>query len=147
MRIGLPLRVGGGNGGGLVARRGTEHSLPMATRADSAPVDTADRPLVLVDVQPSACGYQALVCALQEPQRRDAHLLAVTVWSGDPAEPDEGRAEMEQALTALVQRAVQEAGVHGPPRVGVVPQPVTTPDVAARTGAELLVLGSEGAAS
>ena len=119
----------------------------MATRADSAPVDTADRPLVLVDVQPSACGYQALVWALQEAQRRDAHLLAVTVWSGDPAEPDEGRAEMEQALTAMVKRAVEETGVHGRTRVGVVTQPVTITDVAARTGAELLVLGSEGAAS
>src|SRR3954466_3014460 len=140
MRIGLPLRVRGGNGGGLVPRRGTEHSLPMATRADSAPVDTADRPLVLVDVQPSACGYQALVWALQEAQRRDAHLLAVTVWSGDPADEDEGRAEMEQALTAMVLRAVQETGVHGRTQGEVVTQPVTITDATAVPGAAVLAL-------
>src|SRR3954452_13900693 len=119
MRIGLPLRVRAGNGGGLVPRRGTEHSLPMATRADSAPVDTADRKLVLVDVQPSACGYQALVWALQEALRCDAHLLAASVWSGDPDEPVAERAEMKHELTAMVERAVQEPGVHGRTRVGV----------------------------
>ena len=119
----------------------------MATRAESAPVDVAGRQLVLVDVRASACGYQALVWALQEAQRRDAVLLAVTVWPGDPTEPDEGRAEMEQALTAMVQRAVEETGVHGRTRVGVVIHPVTIADVAARTGAELLVLGSEEAGS
>jgi nucleotide-binding universal stress UspA family protein len=119
----------------------------MATRAESAPVDAADRSLVLVDVRPSACGYQALLWALQEAQRRDAVLLAVTVWPGDPGRPDEGRAEMEEALIAMVERAVQETGVHGRTRVGVVIHPVTVADVAARTGAELLVLGSEEAAS
>src|SRR3954452_15374773 len=86
--------------GGLVRRTATEHALPMATRAESTPVDVADRPLVLVDVRASACGYQALVWALQEAQRRDAVLLAVTVWPGDPTEPDEGCAEMERALAA-----------------------------------------------
>jgi hypothetical protein len=119
----------------------------MATRGTGAPVDAADRPLVLVDVQPSACGYQALTWALREAERRDAVLLAVTVWPGDPAEPDEGSAEMERALTAMVERAVDETGVHGRTRVGVVTHPVTAADVAARTGAELLVVGSEEVAS
>jgi nucleotide-binding universal stress UspA family protein len=119
----------------------------MTERADGAPVDPADRPLVLVDVRPSACGYQALLWALHEAERRDASLLAVTVWSGDPALPDEGLGEMEQALTAMVRRAVAETGVHGRTRVASVTHPVTLSEVAARTGAELLVVGSEEMAS
>jgi hypothetical protein len=107
--------------------------------------EDAVRPLVLVDVRPTACGYQALLWALREAQRRDAVLLAVTVWAGDPAQPDEGRAEMEQALTAMVERGVDETGVHGRTRVAAVTAPVTVRDVAVSTGAELLVRGSEQA--
>ena len=103
------------------------------------------RPLVLVDVRPTACGYQALLWALREAERRDALLLAVTVWPGDPAQSDEGRAEMEQALTAMVQRGIEETGVRGRTRVAAVTAPVTLADVAVRTGAELLVMGSEQA--
>ena len=103
------------------------------------------RPLVLVDVRPTECGYRALLWALREVERRDAVLLAVTAWPGDPAEPDDGRAEMEQALTAMVERAVDETGVHGRTRVAVVTHPVTAADVAVRTGAELLVMGIETA--
>ena len=105
------------------------------------------RPLVLVDVRPTACGYQALLWALREAERRDATLLAVTVWPGDPTQPDEGRAEMERALGAMVERAVDEAGVHGRTRVAAVAQPVTVEEVAVRTGAQLLVMGSEEVAS
>jgi nucleotide-binding universal stress UspA family protein len=119
----------------------------MTERADGTPADPADRPLVLVDVRPSACGYQALLWALREAERRDASLLAITVWSGDPALPDEGLGEMEQALTAMVERAVAETGVHGRTRVAAVTHPATVSDVAARTGAELLVVGSEEVAS
>jgi nucleotide-binding universal stress UspA family protein len=119
----------------------------MATRAEGAPVDSADRPLVLVDVRPSACGYQALLWALREAERRDALLLAVTVWPGDPSQPDEGRTEMEQALAAMVERAVDETGVRGRTRVAAVPLPVTISEVAERTGAELLVVGSEEVSS
>jgi nucleotide-binding universal stress UspA family protein len=119
----------------------------MTTRGERAPVDAADRPLVLVDIRPSACGYQALMWALREAERRDATLLAVTVWAGDPAQPDEGLAEMEQALAAMVARAVEETGVHGRTRIAAVTHPVTVSEVAARTGAELLVLGSEEVAS
>jgi nucleotide-binding universal stress UspA family protein len=119
----------------------------MTERAPGAPVESADRPLVLVDVRPSACGYQALLWALQEAERRDATLLAVAVWPGDPAQPDDGVAEMEEALTAMVERAVEETGVRGRTRVAAVPHPVTVSQVAARTGAELLVVGSEEVAS
>jgi nucleotide-binding universal stress UspA family protein len=112
-----------------------------------APAGAPDRPLVLVDVRPSACGYQALMCALREAERRDATLLAVTIWAGDPAQPDEGLAEMERALAAMVERAVVETGVHGRTRIAAVTYPVTVSDVAARTGAELLVVGSEEVAS
>jgi nucleotide-binding universal stress UspA family protein len=119
----------------------------MTTRPEGAPVDPADRPLVLVDVRPSACGYQALTWALREAERRGAHLLAVTVWPGDPTLPDEGRADMEAALTVMVERAVDETGVHGRTRVAAVTHPVTVAEVAARTGAELLVVGSEEMAS
>jgi nucleotide-binding universal stress UspA family protein len=119
----------------------------MTERAGSTPVHAGGRPLVLVDVRPSTCCYQALLWALRETERRDATLLAVTVWSGDPALPDEGCAEMEQALTAMVERAAAETGVHGRTRVAVVTHPVTPTDVAARTGAELLVVGSEEVAS
>jgi nucleotide-binding universal stress UspA family protein len=108
---------------------------------------TSGRPLVLVDVRPSACGYQALLWALREAERRDAVLLAVTAWPGDPSQPDEGRAQMEQALTAMVERAVEETGVHGRTQVAAVAYPVTVAEVAARTGAELLVVGSEEVAS
>ena len=101
------------------------------------------RPLVLVDVRPTECGYRALLWALREVERRDAVLLAVTAWPGDPAEPDDGRAEMEQALTAMVERAVDETGVHGRTRVAAVTHPVTAADVAVRTGAQLLVIGTE----
>jgi nucleotide-binding universal stress UspA family protein len=109
--------------------------------------DPAGRPLVLVDVRPSACGYQALLWALREAERRDAVLLAVTVWPGDPTQPDEGRSEMEQALAAMVGRAAQETGVRGRTRVAAVTHPVTISEVAARTGAELLVMGSEEVSS
>ncbi|TFV92942.1 universal stress protein [Blastococcus sp. CT_GayMR20] len=119
----------------------------MTERAGGTPADPADRPLVVVDVRPSACGYQALLWALREAERRDATLLAVTVWSGDPLLPDEGLGEMEQALAAMVERAVDETGVHGRTRVAAVTHPVTLSDVAARTGAELLVVGSEEVAS
>jgi hypothetical protein len=119
----------------------------MATGAALGPVDEADRPLVLVDVAPTACGYQALLWALREAERRDALLLAVTAWPGDPAQPDEGRAEMEEALTLMVDRAVEETGVHGRTRVAAVVQPVTVTEVAARTGAELLVVGAEEVSS
>jgi hypothetical protein len=100
------------------------------------------RPLVLVDVCPSACGYEALLWALREAERRDAHLLAITVWPGDPSQADDGRAEMERALTAMVERAVEETGVHGRTRVAALTQPVTVAEVAVRTGAELLVRGA-----
>lgn len=105
------------------------------------------RPLVLVDVQPGHCGYQALTWALREAERRDADLLAVTVWAGDPGRPEEGRAEMEEALAAMVARAAEETGVHGRTRVAVVTAPVTVAQLTARTGAELLVMGAEEVAS
>jgi hypothetical protein len=105
--------------------------------------EQGDRPLVLVDVQPTECGYRALLWALRETERRDAHLLALTVWPGDPAQPDEGNGEMEAALTQMVECAVAETGVHGRTRVAVVTHPVTVADVALCTGAELLVMGSE----
>ena len=107
----------------------------------------AERPLLVVDVLPSECGYRALVWALEEAERRDAHLLAVTRWAGDPAEPDEGRPAMRSALEAIVRRAVEETGVHGRTRVEVVTAPVTCSEVAAWAGAEVLVLPSEEVAS
>ena len=119
----------------------------MTTRATGAPVDAADRRLVLVDVRPSACCYQALLWARREADARDADLLAVTVWPGDPSQPDEGSAEMEDALRAMVQRAAEETGVHGRTRVAAVTFPVTVAEVASRTGAELLVMGSQEVAS
>jgi nucleotide-binding universal stress UspA family protein len=119
----------------------------MATHGGGGPVDAGGRPLVLVEVRPSACCYQALLWALREAERRDATLLAVTAWPGDPTLPDEGCAEMEQALAAMVERAVEETGVHDRTRIAVVTHPVTATEVAARTGAELLVLGSEEVAS
>jgi nucleotide-binding universal stress UspA family protein len=119
----------------------------MTTREGGAPVDSADRPLVLVDVRPSACCYQALLWAMREAEQRDADLLAVTVWPGDPSRPDEGCAEMEQALRAMVERAAEETGVHGRTRVAAVTHPVTLAEVAAGAGAELLVVGSEEVAS
>jgi hypothetical protein len=119
----------------------------MTERARGTPVDPADRPLVLVDVRPSACCYQALVWALREAERRDAVLLAVTVWPGDPAQPGEGCAEMEQALAAMVGRAVEETGVRGRTRVAAVTYPATAAEVAARMGAELLVVGYQEVAS
>ncbi len=114
---------------------------------DSPPAGLADRPLLVVDVRPSACGYSALLWALQEAERRDAHLLAVTLWAGDPGEPDEGRAAMQEALEATVRRAVEETGVHGRTRVAVVTAPATLTQVAELAGAELLVVGSEEVAS
>ncbi|UOY03144.1 universal stress protein [Blastococcus sp. PRF04-17] len=102
---------------------------------------------MLVDVRPSDGGYQALLWALREAERRDATLLAVTVWSGDPALPDEGLGEMEAALAAMVDQAAAETGVHGRTRVAAVTWPVTLAEVAARTGAELLVVPSEEVAS
>jgi nucleotide-binding universal stress UspA family protein len=119
----------------------------MATDGGGGAVDAGGRPLVVVEVRPSACCYQALLWALREAERRDATLLAVTVWQGDPSLPGEGCAEMEQALTAMVARAVEEAGVPGRTHVAVATHPVTATEVAARTGAELLVVGSEEVAS
>jgi nucleotide-binding universal stress UspA family protein len=115
----------------------------MATGSDRPPVEAADRPLVLVDVRPTSCAYQALVWALREVERRDADLLAVTIWSGDPSQPDERIPEMEQVLATMVERAVEETGVRGRTRVAVITSPVTVHDVARSTGAELLVVGAE----
>ncbi len=106
-----------------------------------------DRSVMVVDVRPSACGYSALLWALQEAERRDAQLLAVTLFAGDPGEPDEGLAAMEEALAATVRRAVEETGVHGRTRLAVVTAPVTLTEVAEMAGAELLVVGSEEVAS
>lgn len=119
----------------------------MTTRASGAPVDSADRRLVLVDVRPSACCYQALLWALREAEARDADLLAVTAWPGDPSLPGAGCAEMEDALRAMVERAAEETGIHGRTRVAAVTYPATVAEVAARTGADLLVVGSEEVAS
>jgi nucleotide-binding universal stress UspA family protein len=123
----------------LALRPSAEHALRMT--------EQRVRPLVLVEVRPTECGHRALLWALREAERRDATLLAVTVWPGDPSQPDEGRAEMEEALTAMVERAVEETGVHGRTRVAALTHPVTVADVAVRTGAELLVMGSEEVAS
>jgi hypothetical protein len=109
--------------------------------------EQAVRPLVLVDVRPTECGYQALLWALLEAERRDADLLAVTVWPGDPAQPDEGRAEMEQALAGMVERGVEETGVHGRTRVAVLTHPATVAEVAVGAGADLLVTGATEVAS
>jgi hypothetical protein len=114
---------------------------------ESPAAGLTDRPLLVVDVRPSACGYAALVWALREAERRDAHLLALTLWAGDPGEPDEGRAAMHEALEATVRRAVDETGVHGRTRVAVVPAPATLRQVAELTGAEVLVVASEEVAS
>ena len=65
------------------------------------------------------------------------------MWPGDPTQLDDGRAEMERALTGMVERAVEETGVHGRTRVAAVTHPVTVADVAVRTGADLLVMGTE----
>jgi hypothetical protein len=119
----------------------------MSEAGAVGPAGTAGRALVLVDVQPSRCGYQALLWALREAERRDATLLAVTVWAGDPSLPEEGRAEMEDALAAMVARAAEETGVHGRTRVSVVTGPVTVAELTTRTGAELLVVGAEEVAS
>src|SRR3712207_2648493 len=114
----------------------------MTGGAEGAPGRPADRPRGPVGVRPSRSGDQGLRWALQEAERRDATLLAVTVWSGDPAQPDEGLAEMEQALAAMVARAADETGVHGRTRVAAVTHPVTVSQVAVSTGAELLVVPS-----
>jgi hypothetical protein len=119
----------------------------MQVMTDSPAVGLPDRPLLVVDVRPTACGYSALLWALQEAERRDAHLLAVTLWAGDPAEPDEGRGAMEEALEATVRRAVEETGVHGRTRVAVVAAPATLAEVVELAGAELLVVGVEEVAS
>ncbi len=102
---------------------------------------------MVVEVRPSACGYSALLWALQEAERRDAQLLAVTLFAGDPGEPDEGLPAMEEALEATVRRAVEETGVHGRTRLAVVAAPATLTEVAELAGAELLVVGSEEVAS
>jgi hypothetical protein len=114
---------------------------------DSPVSDRAGRPVLVVDVRPSACGYSALLWALQEAERRDADLIAVTLFAGDPGEPDEALGAMEEALGATVRRAVEETGVHGRTRVAVVTAPVTLTEVADLAGAELLVVGSEEVAS
>lgn len=101
------------------------------------------RALVLVEVRPTECGHRALLWALREAERRDAKLLAVTVWPGDPSQADEGRAEMEAALAQMVECAIAETGVHGRTRVAAVTHPTTVADVAVRLGADLLVMGSE----
>ncbi len=120
----------------------------MTGRAETGLVDrSAERPLLVVDVRPSACGYSALLWALQEAERRDARLLAVTLWAGDPSEPDEGRAAMEEALEGTVRRAVEETGVHGRTRLAVVTAPATLVEVADLAGAELVVVGSEEVSS
>jgi nucleotide-binding universal stress UspA family protein len=114
---------------------------------DSPVSGAGERPVLVVDVRASACGYSALLWALQEAERRDAHLLAVTLFAGDPSEPDEGLPAMEEALGATVRRAVEETGVHGRTRFAVVPAPVTLAEVAEVARAELLVIGSEEVAS
>jgi nucleotide-binding universal stress UspA family protein len=114
---------------------------------DSPASGPVDRPVLVVDVRASACGYSALLWALQEAERRDAHLLAVTLFAGDPGEPDEGLAAMEEALEATVRRAVDETGVHGRTQLAVVTAPTTLTEVAELAGAELLVVGSEEVAS
>lgn len=108
---------------------------------------SARRPVLLVDVRPTTCGYQALVWALAEAERRDADLLAVAFWPGDAAESDGGRAQMREALEATVRRAADETGVHGRTRVEVVTGPASVTDVAAAVGAELVVLPAEEVAS
>lgn len=119
----------------------------MTVPTPGVPVDAVDRPLLLVDVTSTACGHQALVWALQEADRRDAGLLAVTVWPGDPTAPDEGRPDMERALEAAVRRAVDETGVHGRTRCLVLTGTATLHDLAECSGAEVVVVGSQEVAS
>jgi nucleotide-binding universal stress UspA family protein len=120
----------------------------MTGKAETGLVErSGERPLLVVDVRPTACGYSALLWALQEAERRDAQLLAVTLWAGDPSEPDEGRAAMEEALEGTVRRAVEETGVHGRTRLAVVTAPATLVEVADLAGAEVVVVGSEEVSS
>jgi hypothetical protein len=114
-----------------------------AGMTDSPAAGPDERPVLVVDVRPSACGYMALLWALQEAQRRDGELLAVTLFAGDPSEPDDGLSAMTEALEATVRRAVEETGVRGRTRFAVVAAPVTLAEVAQVAGAELLVMGSE----
>ena len=100
-----------------------------------------DRPAAPWCSSTSADGVRLPRAALGAARGRAPRVqCAVTVWPATP-QPDEGRAEMEAALAAMVERAVEETGVHGRTRVAAVTHPVTVADVAVRTGAELLVIG------
>jgi hypothetical protein len=54
---------------------------------------------------------------------------------------------MEQALAGMVERGVEETGVHGRTRVAVLTHPATVAEVAVGAGADLLVTGATEVAS
>jgi nucleotide-binding universal stress UspA family protein len=109
-------------------------------------------PWLLVEVDGSTAGHGALVWALREAARREATVVAVAVVhtpGGDPLE-GAGRALVRahlaahERLEAQVLRAIAETGVHGRTQTAVLERPVFEALAAARSGADLVVVGAGG---
>ena len=109
-------------------------------------------PWLLVEVDGSPGAHHGLVWALREAARREATVVAVTVFDEPAGDPLDGSARVlvraqlaaHDRLEALVLRAIAETGVHGRARTAVLDRPVYEALIAATRGADLVVVGPQG---
>ena len=109
-------------------------------------------PWLVVEVDGSAAAQGALVWALREAARREATVVAVRVLEEPDGDPLDGSGRVlvrahvgaQNALEALVLRAIAETGVHGRTRTAVLERPVFEALMAATHGADLVIVGARG---
>ncbi len=109
-------------------------------------------PWLIVEIDGTPSGHDALLWALREAARREATVVAVAVLDdagGDPlAGSTRGRLREHLAahdrLEAHLLRAIAETGVHGRGRTAVLDRPVFDALTAATHGADLVVVRPHG---
>ena len=135
-----PSASGGGQGPGVEPL----HLPPLLPRRQN--------PWLVVEVDGSAAAQGALVWALREAARREATVVAVRVLEDPDGDPLDGSGRVligtqvaaQNALEALVLRAIAETGVHGRTRTAVLERPVFEALMAATHGADLVIVGARG---
>ena len=142
----------GGFGGLLLGSVSSQcvHHAPCPVTVVRETLDSSRRARVVVGVDGSACGHEALAWAIAEAAARQQPLVAVAAWSwlDQPGEfdPDYGETDVTAMAESAVAKALDE--VTGGSDVDIEVRPVN--DLPARalieasTEASLLVVGSRG---
>ena len=126
------------------------HHAPCPVTVVRETVDSSQRARIVVGVDGSACGHEALTWAIAEATARQQPLVAVAAWSwldqSGEFDPDYGESDVKAMAESAVARALDE--VTGGSDVDIEIRPVN--DLPARalieasSEASLLVVGSRG---